>query len=86
MDTVVEESGQHNISKSTILVDGKEHPSEDGNGYILVAKWSNPNLIAVLAKKGSQVAGWGTYEVSEDGKTMTITGDEQWIMLDRIGG
>ena len=83
IDVVVDESGREQQGKNTILVDSKEHGSESGNGYILVAKWNGPHVIETEAKKDGQVAGWGKYEVSEDGKTLTISGDEQMIVLDR---
>ncbi|MCI0563310.1 MAG: hypothetical protein MN733_32950, partial [Nitrososphaera sp.] len=38
IDVVVDESGREQQGKNTILVDSKEHASESGNGYILVAK------------------------------------------------
>lgn len=82
-DVVVDESGHEITVKNMILVDGTEHASENSNGYVLVAKWNGPRVIETVAKKDGQVAGWGKYEVSEDGKTLTITGDDQMIVLDR---
>ncbi|HXQ33006.1 MAG TPA: hypothetical protein VN843_03170 [Anaerolineales bacterium] len=82
-DVVIDESGHEVTGKNTIVVDGNDHPSEHGNGYVLVAKWNGPRVIETVAKKDSQVAGWGKYEVSEDGQTLTISGDEQVIVLDR---
>ena len=35
--------------------------------------------------KDGEVIGRGTYEVPADGLTMTITNDEQLIVLDRVG-
>jgi hypothetical protein len=83
IDVVVDDSGREHSGKNMILVDGNEHLSENSNGYILVARWRGPQVIETIAKKDGQIAGWGTYEVSEDGKTMTISGNEQMIVLDR---
>ena len=83
IDVVIDESGHEVTGKNRILVDGIEHPSENGNGYVLSAKWNGPRFIETVAKKDGQVAGWGKYEVSVDDQTLTISGDEQMIVLDR---
>lgn len=83
IDVIVDETGHEITGKNTILVDGIDHPSENGGGYVLVAKWNGPRLIETMAKKDGQAAGWGKYEVAEDGQTLTISGDEQLIVLDR---
>jgi hypothetical protein len=81
LDVTVDESGHEMRNRNTILADGGEYPSE--NGYSLTARWRSPHVLETLAKKDGQVAGWGTYEVSEDGQTLTISGDEQMIVLER---
>jgi hypothetical protein len=82
-DVVIDESGHEVTGKNTIQVDGNDHLSENGNGYTLVAKWNGPRVIETMAKKDGQAAGWGKYEVSDDGKTITISGDDQMIVLYR---
>jgi hypothetical protein len=86
IDAVVDASGREEQGKNTILADGKEHPSEHGNGYVLTARWIGPLILETYAKKDGQVAGWGRYEVSNDGETLTISGDDQVIVLDRTEG
>jgi hypothetical protein len=83
VDVVIDDTGRENHGKNTILVDGNEHVSELGNGYALIASWRGANMFETIAKKDGQVVGWGKYEVSDDGKTLTISGDEQVILLDR---
>ena len=83
IDAVIDESGHEVTANNTILVDGNEHPSENGNGYVLVAKWNGPRVIETSATKDGLDVGWGKYEVSKDGNTLTISGDEQVIVLDR---
>src|SRR5688500_5534470 len=83
MDIVVDASGREEHGKNTILVDGNEHASEERNGYVLLATWRGSHVLETVAKKDGQVAGWGRNEVSDDGKTLTISGDEQMIVLDR---
>ena len=81
-DVVVDASGHEEQGKNTILVDGNEHASDERNGYVLMARWHGPHVLETEAKKDGQIVGWGKYEVSEDGKTLTISGDEQKIVFD----
>jgi len=83
IDIVVDASGREEHGKNTILVDGNEHESEERNGYVLMATWRGSQVLETVAKKDGQVAGWGKYEVSDDGNTLTISGDKQLIVLDR---
>ena len=48
-----------------------------------MATWRGSQVLETVAKKDGQVAGWGKYEVSDDGNTLTISGDKQLIVLDR---
>jgi hypothetical protein len=82
-DIVVDASGREEHGENTILADGKEHASEERNGYVLMASWRGSHVLETVAQKDGQVVGWGKYEVSDDGKTLTISGDEQMIVLDR---
>jgi len=82
-DVVVDAEGREEPSKNTILADGNEHTSEERNGYVLMARWRGSHVLETEAKKDGQKIGWGRYEVSDDGKTLTISGDEQMIVLDR---
>ena len=82
-DIVVDAEGHEAHGKNTILADDNEHPSEERDGYVLMARWRGPHVLETEAKKNGQKVGWGRYEVSDDGKTLTISGDEQMIVLDR---
>ena len=81
-DLVIDESGHAVTGKNTLLVDSVEHAAENGSGYVMTARWNGARIIETEAKKDGQVAGWGKYEVSDDGQTLTISGDEQLIVLD----
>ena len=78
---VVDESGRQHRGKNTILVDGQNHTPE--NGDVLIARWHGSHVLETEAKKNGQRVGWGRCEISEDGQTLTISGDEQSIVLDR---
>jgi hypothetical protein len=93
-DVGVNASRQEEHGKNTIQADGREHPS--GNGYVLMARWLGSHVLETIAKKDGQIVGRGTYEISADGKTLTVsakdasanahgwqTDFEQVIVLDR---
>jgi len=84
IDIVVDESGRQNTTTNTILVYGDAHPFEKRSGCVLVAKWRSSHILETVAKKDGEVVGWGTYEVSDDGQTLTISGEAQRIVLDRV--
>lgn len=78
----VETSGREERDTTIVLVDGQEHVVDrHGNGY--VARWLAPSVLDVEARKYDRTVGRGTYEVSADGRTMTVSTAEQRIVLDR---
>lgn len=81
---VVDALGEAASGKNTIRLDGNEHDSEHGNGYTLIALWRGSGVLEVVANKGGQIVGRGTYEGSVDGKSLTISNDEQFIVFDRV--
>lgn len=83
VDLFIDEAGQEVTGKNRIVVDGMEHKADNDSGYVMTARWNGPRIIETEAKKNGQVAGWGKYEVSEDGQTLTISGEDQVIVLDR---
>jgi hypothetical protein len=83
----VEESGTFKIHP-----DGKEHPIPDAPGLVEVSRWAGPRLLDTVASQSGKVVGHSSYEVSEDGKTLTAkisgtdasgAGFEQVIVCDR---
>jgi len=92
----VDASGNEEHGKNTIQADGREHVSKNGHGYVFTARWLGTHVLETVATKDGQVVGRGMYEVSADGKTLTIstknaneaahgwqTDFEQVIVLDR---
>ena len=80
-DLVVDDSGHEERRRNIVQADGVERVSE--NGYAFTARWRGAHVLETVAKKDGKMVGWGTYEVSADLKTMTISADEQVIVLDR---
>jgi len=90
--TGVNMSGVEEKGTFKIHPDGKEHPIPDAPGVVEVSRWAGPRTLETVAKQDGKVVGRGSYEVSEDGKTLTakISGSdasgaefEQIIVCDR---
>jgi hypothetical protein len=79
----VDASGHEVGGRMTIQADGSEHPSEYGNGHALIARWIGSHILEAIDVKDGQILGRGLYEVSGDGKTLTVSTNEQRIVLDR---
>jgi hypothetical protein len=79
----VDPSGHQVGGRMTIQADGREHPSEYGNGHALIARWIGSHILEAADVKDGHILGRGTYEVSGDGKTLTVSTNEQRIVLDR---
>ena len=82
-DTVVDAEGRAQRTRNRFLADGKEHPAENNTGYVMTAHWRGPYVVETTAAKDGQPAGWGRYEVSADGQTLIITGENQRVVLRR---
>jgi hypothetical protein len=82
-NVMVDALGQVQRATHTFLADGEEYPAESGNRYALRARWRGPRVLETEATKDGAPAGWGRYEVSADGTTLTILSDDQVIVLDR---
>jgi hypothetical protein len=78
----INEAGEEEEAATAILVDGKGYPGR--GGHVLIANWLAPRVLEVVDKKDGQVEGRGTYEVSADGKTLTIAADQQVIVCERF--
>lgn len=83
-DVVIDASGREKRHINVIRADGVEHASEPGDGYSLLAKWRDLQTLETVGKKDGQLVGAATYEVSVDGQTLTISADQQLIVLDRV--
>lgn len=90
--TGVNMSGAEEKGTFEIHPDGKEHSIPGTPGFVEVSRWIGPRILETVAKKDGKVVGHSSYEVSEDGKTLTakISGSdasgaefEQVIVCDR---
>ena len=82
-DVVVDASGREERHVNAIQADGIEHASGSGDGYSLLSRWRDPHTLEAIGKKDGHAVGAALYQVSVDGRTLTISGDQQLVVLDR---
>ena len=68
----VNASGKQESSTQTIRADGQEHPVEGAPGIVTISTLESRRLES-SAKRDGVALGRGTYEVAEDGRTLTAT-------------
>jgi len=79
----VDPSGHEVGGRMTIQADGRAYPSEYGNGHALIARWIGSHILEAVDLKDGRILGRGMYEVSDDGKSLTVSTNDQRIVLDR---
>ena len=80
-DLVVDEAGREERHVNTIRVDGHERVAEPRRGYSVRASWRDPYTLETVGLKDGQPIGGATYAVSPDGQTLTISADQQRIVV-----
>jgi hypothetical protein len=77
----VDEANRVVRNHMAIVADGAPHAVS--HGYILTARWRGAHALDTVATKNGEVVGAGRYEVSPDGRRLTIIAADQTIVLDR---
>jgi hypothetical protein len=79
----VDPSGKEQQAAEAFRTDGTETPGTLNPGVGLVARWLGTRVLATIAKKGDELIGIVTYEVSSDGKTLTLrsSGSVEHVIL-----
>jgi hypothetical protein len=80
-DVVVDAGGEEVRTTNTIHADGREYAAS--HGYALRSEWRGARAIEWEATKNGQPEGRGSYEVSPDGKTLTLTASDHVFVFDR---
>jgi hypothetical protein len=80
-DAVVDAAGDEVKTTNTIHADGVEYAAP--HGYALTSRWRGARAIEWEATKNGQPEGRGRYEVSPDGKSLTLTAGEHVFVFDR---
>ena len=82
---VVDPSGHDIAVKLAIRTDGQQQPVRFGKGMALAARWTDSRALEAVVTSGEQVVSRGTYEVSEDGRSLAFTTPEHHVVFDRVG-
>ena len=83
-DLVVDEAGREEPHVNTIRADGRARVAEPRRGYTVRARWRDPYTLETVGLKDGQPIGGATYAVSPDGRTLTISAEQQLIVLERV--
>jgi hypothetical protein len=67
----VNAGGEQESGTIVLNADGKEYPVPEQPGVTMVTRWPGPRVLQTIAKKAGAQLGEQSYEVSEDGKTLT---------------
>jgi hypothetical protein len=75
-DVVCDPSGKKEQHVNTLEATGEEHPLKYA-GYAVTARWCGSHVLQAVVKKDGRVEGRSIYEVSSDGRTLTISGETE---------
>jgi hypothetical protein len=78
--------GKEQRATETLRTDGSEHPGSLSPNVTHVSRWVGPKVLATTAYKDGKLIGLITYELSADGKTMTVRSSgmaEQVLLFER---
>jgi hypothetical protein len=82
-DVVVDASGREERGRNMLHADGIERGYE--HGYVVAATWLSGRALEATVTRHGTLEGRVTYEVSADGKTLTLMTGVQRTVLERIG-
>jgi hypothetical protein len=80
-DLVIDATGPEE-HRNTIRADGATYPSEYG-GYDVTGRWLSSRVLEAVVTKDGRIEGRVTYEVSADGRTLTVSTGEQVGVFER---
>ena len=80
----VDAAGGGSAMKMAIHVDGRDHPIQFGDEYLLQARWTDARTLETLLKLGESIVTKGTYEVSADGQVLVVSTSERVVVFERV--
>ena len=80
-DVLVDASGREARGTNTLQADGNEYPHE--HGYAVTARWLGSRVLEAVVKKDGRLEGRVTYEISPDGRTLTVSAGQQVAVFNR---
>jgi len=84
-DHVVDAAGREERRVNTMQADGEEHQHPNVPGMAMVHAWEGDRVLIASVTRDGTLAGWGRYELSDDGRQLTVVADRMRIVFDRIG-
>jgi hypothetical protein len=82
-DEVVRDHGAPDRHHNVLQADGVERAIGDRPGYSILSRFRDPRTVEFVVRNEGTVLDQGTYEVSRDGQTLTIRGNQQVAVFDR---
>jgi hypothetical protein len=79
-----DDKGSDVAMKTTISVDGVDHPVPFGDNVTLRATWLDGQTLETLARRGEQMVWHATYEVSRDGRSLVVSSAERVVRFARV--
>lgn len=68
----VNKEGKEEGGSTKLIPDGKSYPVPQAQGFVQITKWLNANTLETSAQKDGTIVGKSTYEVSPNGKELTV--------------
>ena len=81
-DVMVDASGQELRNENVLRADGTEYAQR--HGYAITARWVGTQALEAVGTKDGRVEGRVTYQVSDDGGTLTLLANERTVRLTRV--
>jgi hypothetical protein len=76
-------SGIESATKMAIQTDGLDHRVPFDGDLVLQTRWAADRTLEMIAKRGEQVVGTGTYEVSADGQSLVVSNADRVLVFTR---
>ena len=80
----VNASGHEESRTITLQADGKEYPIPEAPGMTSVVRWVGSNVLNTVGKKDGEIFFRATYQVSANGKTLTISTGAGGAAFDQV--
>jgi hypothetical protein len=81
-DVMVDASGQELRNENVLRADGKEYAQR--HGYAITARWVGTHALEAVGTKDGRIEGRVTYQVSDDGGTLTLLATDRTFRLTRV--
>ena len=78
------ETGGRTAVKMAIRADGREHPFHFGHDLVMQARWSDRRTLEMIVTHGDVIVSSGTYTVSADGTSLTLSTTGRVLVLERV--